>query len=226
MPHIMPRLLKLGEVRTDAHGMSVTGDDTATLPTLPTSTPAPGGGVFAAPVAGEHTPAPLIPPPAHSPSGMPSLPLHPATPDTSEESSVPATPASSTLTLDGELPRLGTSPTATPEPPAPPAPAPETAAATPAPAAPAPTEPDGDDTDVAEPAHPMAHLMPERSKPSEASRRAAELRAAKKAKSRKIKVAVAVGLITVAAIVGPIVARWVAGGLDDAGKTSTEQPAG
>lgn len=70
--------------------------------------------------------------------------------------------------------------------------------------------------------HPMAHLMPQASAPSEASRRAAEIRAAKKAKARKVKIAVAVGALVVAAVVGPPVGRWVVDAVNEAGSTTTD----
>lgn len=70
--------------------------------------------------------------------------------------------------------------------------------------------------------HPMAHLMPARSAPSEASKRAAELRAAKKAKARKIKIGVAIGALAVAAIVGPPLGKWFVNAINESGSTSTE----
>ena len=73
----------------------------------------------------------------------------------------------------------------------------------------------------------MAHLMPQKSPSSEASRRAAEARAAQKAKSKKIKIGLAVGAVIFAVVVGPPFFRWFSNALDDAGKTGTtvEEPA-
>jgi hypothetical protein len=71
----------------------------------------------------------------------------------------------------------------------------------------------------------MAHLMPQKSAPSEASRRAAEARAAKKAKAKKVKLAVAAGFLVVAVVVGPPLFKWFNNALNEAGNTSTEEPA-
>lgn len=76
-----------------------------------------------------------------------------------------------------------------------------------------------------EPRHPMAHLMPQKSKPTEASLRAAEARAAKKKKARKIKIAVLVGFLGVGVLVGPSIGKWFMNAINDAGKTKTEEPA-
>jgi hypothetical protein len=73
--------------------------------------------------------------------------------------------------------------------------------------------------------HPMAHLMPGRSKPTEASLRAAEIRAAQKAKSKKIKIGIAVGALVVSAIAGPPLLSWLTNAINEAGNTSTETPA-
>jgi hypothetical protein len=70
--------------------------------------------------------------------------------------------------------------------------------------------------------HPMAHLMPQKSAPSEASKRAAEIRAAKKAKARKVKIGVAVGALAVSAIVGPPLGKWFVNAINEAGSTSTD----
>ena len=76
-----------------------------------------------------------------------------------------------------------------------------------------------------EPVHPMAHLMPEKAAPSEASRKAAELRAAKKAKAKKIKLAVAAGMLVFAAVVGPPLWSWLSDAIAQSGGTTTEEPA-
>ena len=73
-----------------------------------------------------------------------------------------------------------------------------------------------------EPEHPMAHLMPKKSKPTEASIRAAEQRAIKKAKAKKIKIGVAVGALVVSALAGPPFVSWLTNAIDESGSTSTE----
>jgi hypothetical protein len=70
--------------------------------------------------------------------------------------------------------------------------------------------------------HPMAHLMPQKSAQSEASKRAAGIRAAKKAKGRKIKIGVAIVALAVAAIVGPPLGKWFVNAINESGGTSTE----
>ena len=76
-----------------------------------------------------------------------------------------------------------------------------------------------------EPVHPMAHLMPQKAAPSEASRKAAEIRAARKAKAKKVKFGVAAGCLLVAVVAGPPLFKWLGNAINDAGSTSTEQPA-
>lgn len=78
---------------------------------------------------------------------------------------------------------------------------------------------------VEERRHPMAHLMPEKIKPSEASIRAAEARAAKKKKARKVKIIVGVCALAVGVVVGPPLATWTIGAINDAGKLSDDEPA-
>ncbi|MEO6654290.1 MAG: hypothetical protein ABIP17_16730 [Ilumatobacteraceae bacterium] len=70
--------------------------------------------------------------------------------------------------------------------------------------------------------HPMAHLMPARSKPTQASINAAEARAAKKAKAKKVKILVLVGALAVSALVGPPFVSWLTGAINEAGSTNTE----
>lgn len=95
----------------------------------------------------------------------------------------------------------------------------------PAPAGTAPSAGPGEEP-TPERRHPMAHLMPEKIKPSEASLRAAEARAVKKAKAKKIKLAVAAGLLVLAVVVGPPLGRWLVDAINEAGSTKSEQPAG
>ncbi len=71
--------------------------------------------------------------------------------------------------------------------------------------------------------HPMAHLMPSKSAPSEASKRAAEIRAAKKAKAKKIKIGVAAGFLVFAVAAGPPLFGWLTDAINEAGNTSTVQ---
>jgi hypothetical protein len=70
----------------------------------------------------------------------------------------------------------------------------------------------------------MAHLMPEKIKPSEASLRAAEARAAKKKKAKKVKIIVGVCALAVTAVVGPPLAKWTINAINEAGKTSEDEP--
>jgi len=79
---------------------------------------------------------------------------------------------------------------------------------------------------AAEPDHPMAHLMPTKTMPNEASRRAAEKRAVHKAKSKKIKIGVISGMLIFTAVVGPPLGKWLVDAVNEAGNTSTvEEPA-
>lgn len=85
-------------------------------------------------------------------------------------------------------------------------------------------DPSADGADgTAEPRHPMAHLMPEKSKPTESSIRAAQLRAAKKAKARRTKIIVGVILLAITAVVGPPAFRWLADAVNEAGSTKTDE---
>jgi hypothetical protein len=85
----------------------------------------------------------------------------------------------------------------------------------------------GEPTDgtEAEPAHPMAHMMPSKSKPSAAAARAAEIRAARKAKSKKIKIGVAIGALVVSALAGPPLVSWLTNAINEAGGINNEEPA-
>ena len=160
-------------------------------------------------------------------------------------------PDGNTLSLDGDMPRLGSSAPMIPNLPAasftnidsgPTLPVvsqvltdnssqtlptlPSPTLPTPAIAAPAIAVPeDGVTAGPAEPRHPMAHLMPEKTRPSEASMRAAELRAAKKAKAKKIKIGVAIGAIVVGVVIGPPLAKWTINAINEAGSTKTDEPA-
>ena len=73
--------------------------------------------------------------------------------------------------------------------------------------------------------HPMAHLMPEITKPSEAALRAAELRNARKRKARRTKIIVGVVFLILAAVAGPPLVRWTIDAINESGSTKPEQPA-
>jgi len=207
-------------------------------PSLP-STQAPIVGAATAPPPPITSSRPLTAPPTGSEFDMP-------VPHAPNVASLPATAPSMPLapsgppngpTLDGDLPRLGVGHVAPP--PAVPAtevpdfshvvlPTLPTPFATPS-VVDEPTvvdEPSRETGEAREPVHPMAHLMPPKSAPSEAKRRADELRAAKKAKAKKVKIGVAAGFLVLAVAVGPPLGRWFVNAINAAGSTSTEQPAG
>lgn len=71
----------------------------------------------------------------------------------------------------------------------------------------------------------MAHLMPQRIKPTEASLRAAAQRAARKKKAKRIKIGVLAGFLAIAAIAGPPLGGWLMNAINESGSTKTEQPA-
>jgi hypothetical protein len=83
-----------------------------------------------------------------------------------------------------------------------------------------PTTEQTDATENGQAEHPMAHLMPVKSLPTEASRRAAEQRAIKKAKAKKIKIGVAAGALVFSAVVGPPLGKWLVDAINDAGDTT------
>lgn len=84
--------------------------------------------------------------------------------------------------------------------------------------------PFADGEQAEEPRHPMAHLMPEHGPKSESQVWAAQLRAAKKAKARKVKAIAALVFVVVAAIVGPPLGKWLVDAINESGKTG-EAPA-
>ena len=153
-----------------------------------------------------------------------------------------APPATHAFFLDGEAPRLGTGPSVVPPPPPPSEFATQQPMATndgpmlptvspvlTAPAVPVlpvvgavdagSVDDDASET-TAPPEHPMAHLMPAKSVPGEASRRAAEQRAIQKAKAKKIKIGVAAGVLVITALVGPPLGRWLVNAINEAGSTT------
>lgn len=77
----------------------------------------------------------------------------------------------------------------------------------------------------AEAGHPMAHMMPSKSKPSAAAARAAEIRATRKAKTRKIQIGVAIGALVVAVLAGPPLVSWLTNAINEAGGIQNEEPA-
>jgi hypothetical protein len=72
--------------------------------------------------------------------------------------------------------------------------------------------------------HPMAHRMPEMTKPSEAALRAAELRAARKRKSKRTKIIVGIVVLAVGGVGGPPLARWTIDAINESGSTKTDEP--
>ncbi len=193
--------------------------------------------------------APVEPAIADSPTlDAPTLPtLDPPTLDapTPPTLNPPTLPAPNPPTLDAPTPPTLNPPTLdAPAPDAAPAPTNEPVAAMPvpvdgadlpqlpdaAPAIPTPVEDHpGDETespdDDGEPAHPMAHLMPAKSKPSPAQQRAAEARAVKKKKAKKIKIGVAAVALIVSALVGPPLVSWLTTAIGEAGSSPSEEPA-
>ena len=113
----------------------------------------------------------------------------------------PTLPVVSQVLTDGSTPTLPTLPVAAPTPPT-------------------PISESGVEAS-SEPRHPMAHLMPEKVGPSEASRRAAEARAAK-AKKAKIIVWSCVLVLTV--VVGPPLAKWTVNAINEAGNMKKDEP--
>jgi hypothetical protein len=74
--------------------------------------------------------------------------------------------------------------------------------------------------DGAEPRHPMANLMPEHGQKSDSQVWAAQVRAAKKAKARKIKILAAIVFLAVAALIGPPLGKWLVDAINESGKLS------
>jgi hypothetical protein len=140
-------------------------------------------------------------------SSAPMLPNVPPPAAFSNVDSGPTLQVVSQVLTDGSAPSLPTLPVPSP-----------TAAI------PATTESAADAAE-GEPRHPMAHLMPEKMKPSEASLRAAEARAVKKKKAKKIKIIVGVCALAVTAVVGPPLAKWTINAINEAGSTQEDEPA-
>jgi hypothetical protein len=199
----MPIRLKIPDGRVDTGVMSdtVLSSDSGSVlppdgdaPRLGEPTLAPAAEV--APVADHaEVPQPVLAEAAPVlPAAAPTLPAAPPPP----VAEAPVLPVVSPVLTSDEVPTL---------------PSPSPAAV--------PTEPE-DTPETDESGHPMAHLMPGRSRANEASIRAAEIRAAQKAKSKKIKTGIAVGSLVFAAVVGPPAFKWTANAINEAGNTSTE----
>jgi hypothetical protein len=136
----------------------------------------------------------------------PMLTNAPAAAAFSNVDSGPTLPLVSQVLTDGSVPTLPTLPVSSPTP---------TALTTDSPGDPASTEPP----------HPMAHLMPGKLKPSEASLRAAEARAVKKKKAKKVKIIVGICALVVTVVVGPPLAKWTMNAINEAGKLQEDEPA-
>ena len=148
--------------------------------------------------------------------GTNSAPMLPNVPHPSSFSNVdsgPTLPVVSQVLSDGSSPTLPTLPMAAP-----------TATPTTTPTTTAAVE-STTYTATGEPRHPMAHLMPEKSKPSEASQRAAEARAVKKKKAKKIKIIVGACALVVTAVLGPPLVKWTVNAVNEAGSVSKDEPA-
>lgn len=197
-------------------------DDTPgapTLPTLPVVSPvlsdpsapmqaglaAPKPTAAPAPVA--DIPTPTIPEPS-LPTATQSAPVAPTEPTEPTAATIPAVDDQTPTIPEPSLPSLPTVAPAAPS---------ETTDST-------ETTATGATSATGEADHPMAHLMEGKSKPSEASQRAAQMRAAKKAKAKKIKIYTAVGALVVSVLVGPPLWSWFTNALAEAGGTTTEQP--
>jgi hypothetical protein len=144
--------------------------------------------------------------PRLSTSSPPVLPSVPTASVFSNVDSGPTLPVVSQVLTDGSAPTLPTLPVSAPTPPA-------------------PTTESTADMASGEPRHPMAHLMPEKMKPSEASLRAAEARNVKKKKAKKVKIIVGICALAVTVVVGPPLAKWTIDAVNEAGSTQEDEPA-
>lgn len=197
----MARRLKIRAAGTDGWAMSDTA--VTTNQTAPSANP---DGMLLDGEAPRLGSTPIMPP---APMGGVGTPVTPEPVTTSTE--VPVTP---------DAPRFATDAPAIPAAEMPTLP-------TAAPATPTTTESDDGDKSPdldAESQHPMAHLMPPKSKPTEASIRAAEQRAIKRAKAKKIKIGVAVGALVIAALAGPPLVSWLTNAINESGSLNTEEP--
>lgn len=185
------------------------------------------------------TPQPTVPPefdPTQAPAVTHDAATAPRLPGTGPATPPPPSPPVGTLPpLPDSVVADPAMPTSTPTPPPPPAavPGPTTVDTGDAAAAQVPgvgalaeqvaAEAEAEQSNAA-PHHPMAHLMPQKPEQTEASRKAAELRAAKKKKSKRIKIAMAAGVVAVGAIAGPPLASWLVDAINEAGSTGDDTP--
>jgi hypothetical protein len=136
----------------------------------------------------------------------PMLPNVPPASAFNHVDSGPTLPVVSQVLTDGSAPTLPTLP-----------------ASSPTPGLPATTESTAE-SDSDEPRHPMAHLMPAKNQPSPASLRAAEARAIKKKKAKKVKIIVGVCALAVTVVAGPPLAKWTIGAINEAGHLEKDEP--
>lgn len=195
------------ETPTAAPASMLLDDDAPRLGSTPLMAPTPMGGAGTSPAVNDEPAAPTLP--VVSPVlDDPVAPMQTGTDVFAADMPAPVIPTPAAPSIPA--PELPTLPTA--------APAVPTAAAS--------QLEDGTDTPptAAGAEHPMAHLMGSATKVSEASKRAAELRAAKKAKAKKVKVGFAVGALVFSAVVGPPLWSWFTNALNETGTTSSEEP--
>lgn len=203
----MPEALKIRAVGTDARAMTDTAvtptNETATQPNLPTpepAAPAAPDGFFLDGDVPRLGSAPLIAP---APLGTDEVSGGTAVTTAAPEPEPLRFAEQAPLLDETDIPTL---PTAAPE------------------ATPIIIEDESDDETDADPdEHPMAHLMPSKSKPTEASMRAAELRAEKKAKAKKIKIGMAIGALVVSALAGPPLFSWLSNAVNEVGVTEQSE---
>jgi hypothetical protein len=87
-----------------------------------------------------------------------------------------------------------------------------------------PATPDTDEDKPAQRDHPMAHLMGTTAPATEASKRAAEIRAEMKKRSKRVKLAVITGFVAATAAAVVFVGPWLVDAVNEAGDT-TDEPA-
>ena len=197
----MPHRLKIRAPGTDARAMS----ETALTPTNETPTSGPASMLLDgdAPRLGS---TPLTAPSPMG-AGVPVAPTSQRADVFGADTPAPALPATAAPSIPA--PSLPTLPSAAPA----------------IPSATASQLEDGTETPTTGSEHPMAHLMGGATKVSAASQRAAEIRAAKKAKAKKMKIGFVIGALVFAAVVGPPVWSWFTNALNETGTTNTEEPA-
>jgi len=183
-----------------------------TAPALPALAPRLASPRAAAAPAAPGTAEPTV---VESPPGPPVETILPSLPPAGAVRAAPPAPAAAppeaapivALTALDDLPTLPTLPT--------PAPATAPGLAQSAPAT------DGGDSAAEGPQHPMAHLLAAKPQTA-ASKRAADLRAARKKRSKRIKLTCAAVFLAVGAIAGPPLGKWLVDAINESG--SVEQP--